>query len=241
MQEVHRSQGANLQCLSKFFEKGFKGDFKEAVERTLYLPTDTPGSFRLLVEWLYCGNIPDGHSQQHLHDLYNVWILAHKLGLKDLMGKPIFRIQDISAAYDELVDVDIIRKVYKGTPAKSPLRNFCISLLVYEFAKQRSMAMRSKKGSGSKFVMDVEDFKNLWELSNDYFDFFYDFFSRYQTEDGDSVLVDPRLQTHGNKKNKCSFYCHKNDAHVTWMKVRMMQTGFTALRLRSDDGYKIAD
>jgi hypothetical protein len=206
---------------SDFFAKAFNSQFKEGVSGILYLPEDSPGSFSLLVEWIYRGILPDGNSEQDLQDLYHLYFLAEMTLWIKLKDDTMDKIQDVCANHDKYVDIELVRKAYKRTPAKSPLREFCLQLMVFQY--QEDLNVRTQLLRGLSGTADAEEkirkdhVETMRELIGGDFDFFDEFFERFEMEFGGGERADPRLRDEGNRENRCRFHCHKQEClRRTW-------------------------
>ncbi|KAE9381266.1 hypothetical protein N431DRAFT_278758, partial [Stipitochalara longipes BDJ] len=69
-------------------------------KRLMYMPDDSAEAFSLFVDWLYRSKIPAGNTEKHLHNLYDLYILAEKLEIDQLKDKAMDAIQDMASQYD---------------------------------------------------------------------------------------------------------------------------------------------
>lgn len=69
MGEDRQSFRVNEQMIrssSSFFDKALAGEWKEALNRTVEMPSDDPDVFAVYMHWLYCGTIPIlYHKERH--------------------------------------------------------------------------------------------------------------------------------------------------------------------------------
>lgn len=55
-----------IRSSSSFFDKALAGEWKEALNRTVEMPSDDPDVFAVYMHWLYCGTIPIlYHKERH--------------------------------------------------------------------------------------------------------------------------------------------------------------------------------
>ena len=98
----------------------------------------------MYINWLYRSQLPLGHTEQYVHDLYDLSIFAEKLCLPILKDKTRDWIQDVALEYD-LTDVlynpALVKKVFEGVSSYWTLQSFCISTMIYCFAMRGTLSI----------------------------------------------------------------------------------------------------
>jgi hypothetical protein len=127
-----------LLCESaQFFKGALTRDFEEAHKGEIEMLEDSPGAFSLYVDWIYRSTLPTANTEEHLHNLYDLYIFAEKLCLVELKDKTMDSIQDMAKKYDlndELITVDLVSKVLLNTrPKWEGFRLFLIYHMVFVY------------------------------------------------------------------------------------------------------------
>jgi hypothetical protein len=79
----------------EFFDKLFRGSFKESTEKTAELPEDSPEAFELMLEWCYkgklpqCGDVPAQFRKDACWKRLKVYCFAEKYNIIQLMDHSI--------------------------------------------------------------------------------------------------------------------------------------------------------
>ncbi|PQE12675.1 BTB POZ domain-containing protein [Rutstroemia sp. NJR-2017a BBW] len=113
----------------KFFDKAFRGRFKEAEDGVMHLPEEDPDAFGLFVEWIYQARLPSFHSLEDSKLFYKLYMFAEKTVQEELANATADILRGAKYHFigtKELV-FDIIEEVYEKTIDRSPLRKLCAS------------------------------------------------------------------------------------------------------------------
>lgn len=203
---------------SDFFAKAFNSNFKEGIEGIMYLPADSPGSISLLVEWLYRGVLPDRNSEQHIQDLYHLYLFAEKILHTKLRDDTMDMIQDVCSRHDKYVDIELVRKVYKRALDGCPLREFCLDLTIFQYtidlaartqARMKSDGLANHVQENGK--LRREYIENMRDRIGGDFDFFSEFFDRFETEFTGITVENPRIRDDGAVDSRCRYHCHRGE------------------------------
>ncbi|KAI9647204.1 hypothetical protein NHQ30_003587 [Ciborinia camelliae] len=122
----------------KYFQKAFKGKFKEAADKDMYLSEDDPASFGHLVDWIFgqkidcqC-EIEDGittavEAQEHGLRWCRLGVLAEKLCL-DALSTSVAAQYDLCLGRVEsgIPDAVIISYIFENTMDNSKLRELAV-------------------------------------------------------------------------------------------------------------------
>lgn len=108
---------------SAFFEKAFKGSFKEGTAKTMHLPDKHVALFELFVRWLYGATLctPTTENVSHYVELY---ILGETFCIESLKNHSMDLIRLGYRIRNWRWGPDIISMIYDNTSANSPLRDF---------------------------------------------------------------------------------------------------------------------
>jgi hypothetical protein len=116
-----------------YFEKMFKGGFKEATEDQATFPEDLAESFDLLLGWVYHNSIRppvtsrvEGTTNTSVQSwsATNFYVLAEKLCLPGLQDQIVNEYMDCMSQENIVPGVVRIRSIYSTTPAGNPFRKF---------------------------------------------------------------------------------------------------------------------
>lgn len=215
-----------LLCESADYFKGaFTRDFKEARKGEMYMPEDSPGAFSLYVDWLYRSAIPMANTEDHLHNLYELYFLAEKLCLVVLKDKTMDSIQDMALKYglkDELITPELITKVLNNTSTRQDrLRSFCVWQMVFVYTKRSLDESEEGEDSESEYestfaepgsiVLLKKDMRKVFQIGRNNFRFLDDFVIRLsgQAQVGTNNIIDPRERNEKDADDRCYFHCHK--------------------------------
>lgn len=194
----------DLICRSiDFFSKAFTGFFKEAQEGIMYMPEDTPGSFSLLVDYLYRGTVPLGNTNQQFDELYNLYYLAEKLCLPILKDVAMDRIQETCHKYKIIslaVTPEKFHDVFSKTSGDPGLREFTVVMFIYG----HDQVANKKKQVWAPRPFDDKALKHIWAAMDGDFERFEAIIGASQIYmERTSPVDDPRYNT------KCVFHCHE--------------------------------
>ena len=116
---------------TEYFRAAFKSNFKEGVEKKIYLEEEDPTMFGRVVAWLF-GSAVDPHSGEweryNLLDCCKLFLLTDKLGILD-MNKEITRAFQTKTSVKDIKDLptsEVVLLVYKNTTDSSKLREILI-------------------------------------------------------------------------------------------------------------------
>ncbi|KAH8770276.1 hypothetical protein BGZ57DRAFT_954618 [Hyaloscypha finlandica] len=220
-----------LLCESaQFFKGAFTRGFEEAHKGEIVMLEDSPGAFSLYVNWIYRSTLPTGNTEEHLHNLYDLYIFAEKLCLVELKDKTMDSIQDMAKKYDlgdELITVDLVSKVLLNTRSKwEGLRRFLIRHMLFVYTSrylddnEEDLPSENEYDSESSeyefgdvvttYVMR-RDVKKVYEIAINCNDFrFLDMFIKRlifaSKAEGPRDVEDVRYR--GITVGRCSFHCH---------------------------------
>ncbi|KAL2072720.1 hypothetical protein VTL71DRAFT_12063 [Oculimacula yallundae] len=207
-----------LICESNFFRGAFINSFAEAQDGTMYLPEDNPAAFDLYVEWVYRKQIPAGHSESYLHNLYDLYIMAEKfcnVTLKDIVMDAV---QDLAKKHD-LLDAmfarDQVLKVFNNTSDEGEgLCLFLIHLICYAFITR----MDNKRDSGGKGKLISKfgsgDLELMWEMIKENKTIFMqiqDLMLANIRGPWNRTILDPRVRNDEETCSLCQFHTHDED------------------------------
>jgi hypothetical protein len=222
-----------LLCESaQFFKGALMRDFEEAHKGEIVMLEDSPGAFSLYVDWIYRSTLPTGNTEEHLHNLYDLYIFAEKLCLLELKDKTMDSIQDMAKKYDlkdELITVDLVSKVLLNTRSKwEGLRNFLIFQMGFVYLNrylnenEEGLQGENKYDSESSEGEDYDiattyvmkrDMKKVYEIAINCNDFRFlallvrRFTWRVKGE-APVHITDPRDRDEEDEFDRCYFHCH---------------------------------
>jgi len=152
---------------SKFFDKAFNSEFKEAIEGAMTLPEDRTQHFEIFVEWLYQGEefqldaladiwgVEGGDSPEAvIHDLLDLYVFADKYNYLRLQNIAMDGIQDL---HDDENGAEFTQEWAKEVFDKTahiestPLRTFCAAQL-HRHAITTGWWECNNQGSGSEIL-----------------------------------------------------------------------------------------
>ncbi|QSZ31399.1 hypothetical protein DSL72_000964 [Monilinia vaccinii-corymbosi] len=192
---IHRSILCNK---VPYFQKMFSIGFVEGSELKAYLPEDDPEDFDVFAGWVYFGTLralQDDETREENWRPINLYILADKFCLPELMDQVIDAYLDELQNNRFLPDIDEIEMAYELTPTGSTLRRFMCAAMHYIFAALRT----AEKASNDWPSMDVA------ALMKSHQDFTVDFLNMMRTQPAGVAPEDPRWLP------KCEFHCHGKD------------------------------
>ena len=85
----------------------------------------------MFVDWIYTKEVPISNTMSRLLDLYDLYFLATKLMLVELMDAAMDGIQTMSSNPFQQISMNLLAKVYSSTPAGSKLRVFGVRMYLY--------------------------------------------------------------------------------------------------------------
>lgn len=114
--------------ISDFFNKAFRGHFKEGGERAIELQEESEGAISLFFGWIYRSELPEGYNQSYLNGLFELNIFAEKICLPRLV---------------DYTNPKTFEKVYKNANENSKLRGFCIELMALDTSTEDCRSLTS--------------------------------------------------------------------------------------------------
>jgi hypothetical protein len=218
-----------LLCESaQFFNGALTRDFEEAQKGEIEMLEDSPGAFSLYVNWIYRTTLPTGNTEEHLHNLYDLYILAEKLCLVELKDKTMDSIQDMAKKYDlkdEMITVDLVSKVLLNTrPKWVGLRYFLIHHMVFvylnryldeneeDLLSENEYDSESSEDEVTTYVMR-RDMKKVHEIAINCNDSrFLNILMRQVIyvvkEMAPNNIADIRNRDEKDKFDRCCYHCH---------------------------------
>ena len=209
---------------SQFFKGALTRDFEEAHKGEIVMLEDSPGAFSLYVNWIYRSTLPTSNTEEHLHNLYDLYIFAEKLCLVELKDKTMDSIQDMATKYDlkdELITVDLVSKVLLNTrPKRVGLRDFLARHMVFVYHNrylnengEDSESSENEDGDFSTTYVMRRDMKKVYEIAINCNDFlFLESFIRrlIWVVKGEATInvYDIRDRDDEDKFDRCFFHCH---------------------------------
>ncbi|TVY35864.1 hypothetical protein LOCC1_G008543 [Lachnellula occidentalis] len=130
-----------------YFAKMFKGGFQEAITNSASFPEDVPGSFDILITWVYHGKL---RPLTMLKDNRNamawkviaLYSLAEKLCVSELMDDIMDAFRDFQQQNDTLPSCNFILTTYQKLDSNSPLRRYVCYCYTFVLLKEtRDMNM----------------------------------------------------------------------------------------------------
>ena len=187
----------------------------------------------LLINYLYSSKIPSHHTETHLHHLYELYFLADRIKMIEVMDKTMDAIQATAVKYnlmDELIDPNLVQQAIQIPQKNKGLRLFCIDMMIYAFLKRwiehpedsDTSSNDSESGDQENEIVDTrvyieaKDLKWVLKLSQNDFAFFNTFTFRLCQQVQRFAarpdiletqrLADPR-RCHPNEL--CYYHCHR--------------------------------
>jgi hypothetical protein len=219
-----------LLCESaQFFKGALTRDFEEAHKGEIEMLEDSPGAFSLYVDWIYRSTLPTGNTEEHLHNLYDLYIFAEKLCLVELKDKTMDSIQDMAKKYDlkdELITVDLVSKVLLNTRSKwVGLRYFLIHHMVFVYLHRYldeneedlpseneydSESYEDEDGDMAAICVMRRDMNKVYEIAINCNDsrFLHFLMRQVMYAVKEKNINDVRKRHEENKFVRCYFHCH---------------------------------
>jgi hypothetical protein len=165
---------------SPFFDNLLKHRFTEPQAKIIPLPDDDPDTFMEFLNWAYRGQILDDKFSPKWIELCRLWVLADKLGVRELQNLVITHCGHKYILNHDFVDKEAVEYVYDHTPADSPLRRMVVDTWILkskpevfaavkgemkaEFWEDCCLALMKNAGiSGEKQTLrSTTDFKNSY-------------------------------------------------------------------------------
>jgi hypothetical protein len=106
-------------CKIDYFKAAFKSGFKEGAEKEIDMPEDDPSTFGHLVDWLFCDSFTNAFKRERQNPnnqliLCNLWLLADKLSVKELVKSTIKEMETV-IKFDKLLAPETVDFFYKNT------------------------------------------------------------------------------------------------------------------------------
>ena len=180
----------------EYFDKMFKGGFKEAEETTSYMPEDSPNTFSLFVRWLYRNDFPklaktaeQGNESCKSSDIMSLYFLAHKMCLEVVADRCMDILIDFHVSSDQVLNDEQIVKAYENSMTDSAVRLYC--------SRQVHWILATFK-NGKHSTMWYRDLLEKHE------DMFTDLLVQLRNTSNKQIM-DPR------KAPRCDYHVHKKD------------------------------
>ncbi|OMP88204.1 hypothetical protein BK809_0002961 [Diplodia seriata] len=133
--DIHK----DLLCSSSpFFRKACNGNWKEARERRVELPEDTPECFDVYVQWLYSDQLLVKHKDKEEVDsdlFLGVYLLGNKLldrKFKEACVDIAFQSFDLdNYPQDWIISADHAKTLYSALPSSDPYRRLYVRFWAY--------------------------------------------------------------------------------------------------------------
>lgn len=122
---LHRGLLCNA---SSFFQAALRGGFKEAVDQAIDLPEEDKDNFKRFQLWLYSGELfgtQESDADITFEVLVDLYIFGEARGIPHLQNSAITAIIS-KGDRAEIIPIDLIYKIYDGTPEKSLLRKLFV-------------------------------------------------------------------------------------------------------------------
>lgn len=123
---------------STFFEKAFKGHFKEGTDKTMHLPDEDIAPFELFVRWLYGATLCTP-TEEHISDYVGLYILGETFCIESLKNHAMDLIRRGHRIRNWGWGPRITSRIYDNTPANSPLRDFILPCIVRRAVRRSAM------------------------------------------------------------------------------------------------------
>lgn len=182
--------------------------------RNVYIEECSAEVFTLYVEWLYRRIVQKWNTQQHLSNLYNLYLFAVKRGIINMADATIDTIQDICREFNQFSNIQLLADVYANAGNNSKLGIFCRDLLLFKYHSANlndpKSAISPETAACSKIKLSHDQLKDLWTKCKDNFSLFEDVILGIQTI---SYLgnKDPRVRNEENRKDRCWYHIHPDD------------------------------
>lgn len=190
----------NIICeASKYFAMAFRGNIRKDHNGSIDLQDETPGAFALFVDYLYRSEVPKGHSQTYIDNLYDLYIFAERICLNELRNMAMDQILDASLKYKQMTTIAQTTKVYRNTSTFSKLREFCTICM--------ACAAVSKPPGNSTPVVSRSELLKLHPMSAEFPEFFMDYFTYLQLFSSPAEQ-DPRNWNDADEDDRCLYHHH---------------------------------
>ncbi|TVY42481.1 hypothetical protein LSUB1_G003277 [Lachnellula subtilissima] len=125
-----------------FFLKMFKGGFQEAITNSASFPEDSPGSFDILITWVYHGKLrPLTRVKDNRNALawkvISLYSLTEKLCSFELMDDIMDAFRDFGVQNDSLPSCYFILTTYQKFDSNSPLRRYVCYCYTYVLLNEK--------------------------------------------------------------------------------------------------------
>ena len=154
-----------LKFYSGYFRGALSGQFADATDGVVDLPTEDVKVFESFVGWLYTRQLSNATgSDNSLHDLFELWMLANRREVPMLMNATIDAIRDQWFTHSSTPSAEL-HNLYANTTEKSGLRRLVVDLIAH--LSDPSKAMTSERQDESwpeQAVWDV--LRVVWTLQH---------------------------------------------------------------------------
>jgi len=204
-------------CRFDYFQEAFRH------ESTILFPDVSPTAVSLFIVYLYKGSVAMGNTEEYLHDLVDLYILADGSEMVDLKDKTMDCIQDMSAKYgllEEVTNLELVKRVYDKTHAKyEGLRKYLIHLTAFE----HDAAIKDLTPRGAEAVipyLSAEYLESLRNYTKDHPEILLGVVKCHQFRLSDELrnkfvpemkedIYDPRERDESYLSSRCFFHCHR--------------------------------
>ncbi|KUJ22634.1 uncharacterized protein LY89DRAFT_664434 [Mollisia scopiformis] len=197
-----------LFAAAPYFERAMRQ--REEKHGKLYLPHDHCGAFALFVEWIYRTVLPDGHSQDYVDSLYELYMFAEKISLSSptLEDRIMDKIQDISLKYDLTPSLHMIHRIYESpadgrTIKSSALRDFCMQSFLYKHLLKADLGNSEEYKNAKGQELDA-----VHAICRDNPRLFKDYIVWTHLNLSNGTFGDPRERREDNPLDRCYFHAH---------------------------------
>lgn len=197
-----------------YFDKILNGGFKEAKEGTAHLPEDDPDAFDMMCGWVYSGKLvdleivlgKDGVGTINW-DLNEVYIMAEKLCLPQLMDTVMDMLRAHHQEVNELPSPDFVHQAYSRTADNSSLQKYTILGLKFAITSENRippylMPRPKLEELEEKVAKSPWQTSAIRKLLAEHDNFARDFISSIRNEDASMGHLDPRF------RDDCHFHTH---------------------------------
>jgi hypothetical protein len=195
---------------SAFFKGAFCTSFKEAREREMDLPEDSPAAFSMFIHWVTKGTITDGKRQKYINPLFDLYIFSKKICMNstELEDRIMDKIQDASYANNRLPNAAMVRKAFQNTAEGSYLRLYCVLAILYDLKKKVVDRRYLIEGSYSFRKVMKKDLDKIFALCKENDDLFKRILYGLHDSYPSNRAWDPRRRN--DRRNRCFFHRHRD-------------------------------
>lgn len=169
------------------------------------MPEDHPGAVALFAEWLYSSTVRKDNTKSRFLDLFELYILANKLMIVELMDVAVDAIRDVSYDFNQFIELDLVVRIYAATPAGCLFRKFGVDLYLCGIAYEKySKWVIGRGDEPDKHTYEIELLREgdvcfahqlsreeqfrIWGATKDNSELFQDIFDTLQTTNKDFIF-----------------------------------------------------